>query len=562
LVTRRLCLAVTAAVCASSLGLSRVSFVSADTFTVSESRPVAAVMVRQGQTLLTSGTAFCIASTPKDSLYLTARHVVADALGGDNTITVDVVRQDGSSSGLAASQIIPGNEWYEDIAVLKVSAPCSQRVTFERAVKKQSDKVTAYGFTSSQIKNDDKAHEPYVPGPLSGGIYNYQWGTRFYALQVSGVQVGMSGAPLYDSSNGQVIGLVVTIDDMKHIAAPQGADLPNLDASLSYAIEASSVLLPFLQGKAASRFVTDSRALSVSIPQSGAPIAAPLSGAWVGGGFLDGTRFGGSFNDTPYCSYQTDIKVDDLRLYLRGGKVARGQLVTEMDESAVSTCPAPPIPLETQTFAFVDGSASGNGVTARFEGSPTAKARSNALLQGQVSADGTLFGTLVFNRVDEVPPFNWVIPIRVDLDKIPPLSGRWNASQTYNTNVSYGGGRYCRYSSSVSVDNLGLAISAGALQSVKLKITPTEKVLQPCTQQGILSNTQFFTARTPASVSDDAVDLQLEGSSQRPRLHAHLQLKEQLDGALAGTLSLYRDDTGDPSLDWSVGWPIVLDHLH
>ncbi len=207
------------------------------------------------------GTGFVVQSSATETYVLTARHVIK----GASFITIDLLA---SKSSKKATIVIVGSGNREDLALLRIPVGHLPAVTFDEEVPEVGEPLAVAGFpkTSMDLVANGMGLDPLLLGP--GTVSSLPDERKLMTLANVSVQEGLSGAPVFDLSNGQIVGIVDT-------------QLPG-EAVNGIAI-GTRVIMPFLNKKLSAVRVDrhDQLALSASTnapppqPRPQPPVAPP-----------------------------------------------------------------------------------------------------------------------------------------------------------------------------------------------------------------------------------------------------------------------------------------------
>ena len=158
-----------------------------------------AMVVAEGPDGVSFGSAFCIASTPKVSYFLTNHHVVGDL---DRVHLVFASRKPDLKDGLVAS-VGAGDT---DLAVLATNVGNIPPVRLAKTTAIEGQSIAVAGFPSIQFRL--AANGLGLSPSMHVGTVNAMAGNGFYIEYDAQTDHGNSGGPLYDVETGDVYAVV------------------------------------------------------------------------------------------------------------------------------------------------------------------------------------------------------------------------------------------------------------------------------------------------------------------------------------------------------------------
>jgi len=155
------------------------------------------------ETQLATGTGFVVQSTAADSYILTARHVVKGAA----FVTVDLMALKKSPTATIVLLGAAGSN-REDLALLRISVGHLPAVTFDDATPEVGEPLAAVGFpkTSIDLEASGLGLTSLLLGP--GIVSSLPEQRSLMTVANVSFQEGESGSPVFDLTNGQIVGLV------------------------------------------------------------------------------------------------------------------------------------------------------------------------------------------------------------------------------------------------------------------------------------------------------------------------------------------------------------------
>jgi len=161
------------------------------------------------------GTGFCVTTTASKSYFVTANHVVTDALGN---IASNLFVIFPKSPGTRHKATVVRHSADPDLAIVSVDVPCDGTVQISRVKPEQTDAISIAGFPYVEVCEEaglcseallaPDAHKGVLGPVVSSGTVGDTLGEL--AIQYNAeTDHGNSGGPLYDPQTGVVYGVVV-----------------------------------------------------------------------------------------------------------------------------------------------------------------------------------------------------------------------------------------------------------------------------------------------------------------------------------------------------------------
>jgi hypothetical protein len=158
-----------------------------------------AMVVAEGPDGVSFGSAFCIASTPKISYFLTNHHVVGDL---DRVHLVFATRKPDLKDGLVVS-VGSGDT---DLAVVATNVGNIPPVRLAKNSAIEGQSIAVAGFPSIQFRLAENGLG--LSPSMHVGTVNAMAGNGFYVEYDAQTDHGNSGGPLYDVETGEVYAVV------------------------------------------------------------------------------------------------------------------------------------------------------------------------------------------------------------------------------------------------------------------------------------------------------------------------------------------------------------------
>lgn len=161
-------------------------------------KSVGLVLVYKDSKIIASGTAFCVGSDDKHSLFLTNRHVIAE---GNRYFILD---QTIGSTPLQATLMREGTGEV-DAAILRIDEGSLTPLTLSATLPEEGTAVAVAGYPLTQLSlaEADLGLSPSV----HAGTVNALPGGGFFIQFDAQLEPGNSGGPLYDPESGIVYGV-------------------------------------------------------------------------------------------------------------------------------------------------------------------------------------------------------------------------------------------------------------------------------------------------------------------------------------------------------------------
>jgi hypothetical protein len=161
------------------------------------------------------GTGFCVTTTATKSYFVTANHVVTDALGN---VAANLFVIFPKSPGIRRKASVVRHSVDPDLAIVSIDAPCDGTVQISRVKPEQTDAIAIAGFPYVEVCEEaglcseallaPDAHKGVLGPVVSAGTVGDTLGEL--AIQYNAeTDHGNSGGPLYDPQTGVVYGVVV-----------------------------------------------------------------------------------------------------------------------------------------------------------------------------------------------------------------------------------------------------------------------------------------------------------------------------------------------------------------